>query len=101
MGAAVRVAIEWAEQHPDEVRAIVQRATAFAKRFLNRGAIDCYLLQVCGMLQVLPLKLVQRHACDPARHCPTRQHSAACSACKETPIVLHWPMRKNSALQHG
>lgn len=46
MGAAVREAIDWAEQHPVEVRAIVQRATGFATRYLNRDAVDCYLLQV-------------------------------------------------------
>ncbi len=54
MGAAVREAIDWAERHPAELRAIVQRATAFAKRFLNRDAIDCYLLQVSAVLQLLP-----------------------------------------------
>ena len=46
MGVAVEEAIGWAEQHPAEVRAIVLRATAFAKHFLNRDAVDCYLLQV-------------------------------------------------------
>ena len=46
MGAAMEEAVGWAEQHPAEVRAIVLRATAFAKRFLSRDAVDCYLLQV-------------------------------------------------------
>ena len=46
MGAAVQEAIDWAEQHPVEVRKIVQSATAFASRYLNRDATDCYLMQV-------------------------------------------------------
>ena len=54
MGAAVKEAIDWAELHPVEVRAIVQRGTAFAKRYLNRDAIDCYLLQVCAVLKSMP-----------------------------------------------
>ena len=69
MGAAVREAVEWAERHPEEVSAIVQRATAFARRFLNRDAIDCYLLQVSTVLQLLPMHLVQRNACNRAGWC--------------------------------
>ena len=106
MGASVKEAVDWAEQHPVEVRAIVQRATAFAQRFLNRDAVDCYLLQVVvgciygAACAATASQTPGAASCLHPARCRPRRLSVEASILPIYQVCCVWPLRADLISHH-